>query len=171
MSYFDLFNLPEQFDIDLKKLKSQYQLLQKMTHPDRFASATDQQKRLYLQKNADVNNGYSVLSSPVTRGEHILENRGFELADEQQTMGDSDFLMQQMMLREQLSEAQSEPDFSELEHQVIDLTSQLLQKVRSSLEQHTPDANAQAAQDLNKLKFLIKLGSESNTRKDHLLDL
>jgi molecular chaperone HscB len=43
MNYFELYNLPEQFAIDLVKLKEHYQTLQKLTHPDRFASASEQQ--------------------------------------------------------------------------------------------------------------------------------
>jgi molecular chaperone HscB len=171
MNYFDLFNLPEQFDIDLHTLKTQYQVLQKITHPDRFANASDQEKRLYLQKNAQVNDAYSVLKSPVSRGEHLLILRGHSLADEQQTMGDTDFLMQQMMLREQLADAESESDFDDLEQQITELSTSFIEQIQSSLDHNTVKANAQAAENLTKLKFLIKLDSEANTRKDQLLDV
>nr|WP_241664420.1 Fe-S protein assembly co-chaperone HscB [Ningiella ruwaisensis] len=169
-NYFDLFNLPEQFDIDLQKLKAQYQLLQKITHPDRFVNASDQEKRLYLQKNAQVNDAYSVLQSPVKRGEHLLSLRAYKLADEQQTMGDTDFLMQQMQLREQLAEAESSSDFAALESDINDLTTHYIEQVRSQLATQTDDANHQAAQTLTKLKFLLKLESEAQLRKEQVLE-
>jgi len=171
MSYFKLFDLPEQFDIDLQKLKAQYQVLQRMTHPDRFTTASDQEKRLYLQKNSEVNQGLSVLTSPVTRGEHLLTLRGFALADEPHTMGDTEFLMQQMSLREQLADAETESDFEQLETELEALTDSYIQTIRTSLEQNSADGNQQAATALTKLKFLVKLASESDSRRDQVLDI
>ena len=37
MNYFELFGLDVQFNLDLAKLSTLYQTLQKKVHPDRFA--------------------------------------------------------------------------------------------------------------------------------------
>ncbi|MBT4758876.1 MAG: Fe-S protein assembly co-chaperone HscB, partial [Nitrosomonadales bacterium] len=40
-NYFELFNLPEKFQINLEKLQENYRTIQKEIHPDRFAMATE----------------------------------------------------------------------------------------------------------------------------------
>lgn len=168
-NYFSLFNIPEKFSIDLIELKARYQTLQKLTHPDRFVNASDQEKRMYMQKNTQINDAYFVLSASVKRGEHILDIRGFKRVDEQATHSDNSFLMQQMMLREQLSEATDEVSFNALEDEVTTLTNDLLDKVRNGLDSHNEAGHRAAADALTKLKFLAKLGEESLTRKEQIL--
>ncbi len=41
MNYFELFNIPISFDVDLSALPQTYQQLQLLTHPDRFASGNE----------------------------------------------------------------------------------------------------------------------------------
>ncbi|MGY0564180.1 MAG: Fe-S protein assembly co-chaperone HscB, partial [Paraglaciecola chathamensis] len=106
MNYFALFNLTPSFEIDKAGLAATYQQLQKLTHPDKFATASERDKLIALQKNAQVNDGYQVLKTPLSRAEHMLELRGVELQHEQKTMQDGAFLMQQMEWREQLDDAQ-----------------------------------------------------------------
>ena len=168
MNYFELYNLPAQFEIDLDKLKQHYQTLQKLTHPDRFASASEQQKRMYLTKNAQVNDAYSVLRSPVSRGEHLLALRGLELASEQDTVGDVNFLMQQMEWREALEEANSVDALASLASE----NSQEIETQKASisvlLEKNTARDNEQAADELRKMKFMLKLASEIDAKIDTL---
>lgn len=40
-NYFEIFNLPLKFDINLIQLEKQYKTLQKYFHPDRFASKSE----------------------------------------------------------------------------------------------------------------------------------
>lgn len=170
MNYFQLFNLAQAFEIDISDLKQRYQTLQKLTHPDRFASSSDQEKRIYMQKNAQVNDGYHVLQSPILRGEHLLQIRGFELADEQATMGDTAFLMEQMELREALADASSAADCKALIENVASLQNEMIQTIASQLHANTDDANAQAALSLTKLKFLSKLADEADTKQSSFDD-
>ncbi|MFB0912606.1 MAG: Fe-S protein assembly co-chaperone HscB [Glaciecola sp.] len=170
MNYFELYNLPEQFAIDLIKLKEHYQTLQKLTHPDRFATASEQQKRMYLTKNSQVNDAYSVLKSPVSRGEHLLIVRNVELPSDQDTIGDIEFLMEQMEWRESLEDAGTE---EALEKLVIDNSDVLVaqEKVICELLSHNSDENNQAAaQELAKMKFMLKLANEIETKLDRITD-
>ena len=48
-SYFELFDLPATFDLDVADLAARYRGLQRRFHPDRFASASEPQRRLSLQ--------------------------------------------------------------------------------------------------------------------------
>ncbi|MFQ3250897.1 Fe-S protein assembly co-chaperone HscB [Glaciecola sp.] len=170
MNYFELYNLPEQFELDLVKLKQHYQTLQKLTHPDRFATASEQQKRMYLTKNAQINDAYSVLQSPISRGEHLLELRGVELASEQDTVGDVEFLMEQMEWREALEDADSVEALEKLvadNHQVL---AQQEQAIAALLLNNNEQDNQSAAQELRKMKFMIKLASEIDTKMDRMTD-
>jgi molecular chaperone HscB len=168
MNYFALFNFPEQFDIDLSLLKQHYQTLQKMTHPDRFANASEQAKRMYLTKNAQVNDAFTTLSSPVSRGEHLLTVRGLELASEQETVGDVGFLMQQMEWRENLEDANDETSLNALlEENKVNLRAQESQ-VSSLLTKNTDADNLAAADELRKMKFLVKLSSEIEAKIDSI---
>ncbi|MFC3121137.1 Fe-S protein assembly co-chaperone HscB [Agaribacter flavus] len=168
-NYFTLFNIPVDFNVDLVALKSKYQTLQKLTHPDRFVNASDQEKRLYMQKNAQINDAYHVLTSPVKRGEHILQVRGFSLVDENATLGDNSFLMQQMLLREQLQDAHDAESFSNFELELTQITADLCEQVETALAESNDNGNKKAADALTKLKFLIKLSSEADARREQIL--
>ena len=110
MNYFQLFNLPVSLNLDKAQLSRAYQTLQQLTHPDKFASGSDQEKRIALQKNAQVNDAYSTLKHPLSRAQHILALRGIVIDGEQHTMQDTAFLMQQMELREALEDAKQNED-------------------------------------------------------------
>lgn len=165
MNYFTLFSLPEQYDINVDMLRQRYELLQRVTHPDKYASASDQEKRMYMQKNAEVNDGFHVLNSPVLRGEHLLSVRNIPLANEQDTIGDTDFLMQQMELREELASAQTVEDFLRLERSVSEMHADYIDRINLLLHANEEDKSKQAGIELSKLKFLIKLASEVKSNK------
>lgn len=170
MNYFELYNLPEQFEIDLAKLKHHYQTLQKLTHPDRFANASEQQKRMYLSKNAQVNDAFSVLKSPISRGEHLLELRGVELASEQDTVGDVEFLMEQMEWREQLDEADTADVLEKLMSENHALIKKQEAAIAALLASNADSDNSHASQELRKMKFMIKLAAEIDTKLDRIAD-
>ena len=44
-NFFETFNLPVLFNIDIDMLNHQYRTLQKTIHPDRFVNATDAEKK------------------------------------------------------------------------------------------------------------------------------
>jgi molecular chaperone HscB len=50
LNYFTLFAMPICFDLDLKRLSTNYRALQKITHPDKFAGQSEQQQLIAMQK-------------------------------------------------------------------------------------------------------------------------
>jgi molecular chaperone HscB len=175
MNYFELFNLSPSFEIDPVALSQTYQTLQKLTHPDKFATASEREKLLSVQKNAQVNDAYQVLKSPLSRAEHMLELRGLELKHEQQTIQDTPFLMQQMEWREELEDIGSQSDpLSTLEALDDEVQTELkgcLNELKGLLGENTLDKDQLAATLVRKVKFLTKLRSEIELKEDALSDI
>jgi len=71
-NYFELFNLPEKFQIDSLKLQKNYRTIQKEIHPDRFATSTENEKTQSMIKSTQVNDAYQTLKSPTKRAKYIL---------------------------------------------------------------------------------------------------
>ena len=174
MNYFELFNLPVSFDVDLSTLPQTYQQLQRLTHPDRFASGSEQQKLVAIQKNAQVNDAYSVLKSPLSRAEYLLSLRGIDLQHEQKTIKDAAFLMQQMEWREELSEISEQTDplsaLESLEDEINQTIKSDLAKLRNFLKSDLTVAEQSAADIIRQLKFSYKMLSEIELKEDILSD-
>ena len=109
-NHFELFALPEHYRLDRKDLDARYRELQRTAHPDRFASASDQERRLSVQRAAQINEAFETLKDPLKRGQYLLALRGHAIEDQQQTHQDPEFLMQQIELREQLAEVRVHDD-------------------------------------------------------------
>jgi len=174
MNHFELFNLSPAFNLDPAQLAKTNQTLQLLTHPDKFATAGERDKRIALQKNAQVNDAYQVLKSPLRRAEHMLELRGVELKHEQQTMQDGMFLMQQMQWREQLEEVDSTADpLSELDGLDMEIEQHIQQhlvQLESLLFEHSASSDDAGANVVRKLKFFYKLKNEIAIKEDALSD-
>ncbi|MDZ4262005.1 MAG: Fe-S protein assembly co-chaperone HscB, partial [Pseudomonadota bacterium] len=103
-NYFELFGLPVSYDLDDNALTERYRDLQKVFHPDHFASASDQERRLSLQQAAQINSAYDTLRDPLARARYLLTLQGLEYNDESSTIRDMEFLEEQMELRERLAD-------------------------------------------------------------------
>ena len=99
-NYFELFNLPEKFQIDLVRLQENYRSIQKEIHPDRFATSTENEKVQSMIKSTQVNDAYQTLKSPTKRAKYILS---LHKSVEKITLP-PDFLMQQMEWEEHLED-------------------------------------------------------------------
>ena len=103
-THFELFELPVSFDIDLQDLSQRYRKLQRVVHPDKFANASDRERRLSVDKAATVNDAYQILKSPQRRARYMLELQFVSFDDEKDMALDPAFLMEQIELREALQE-------------------------------------------------------------------
>lgn len=63
-----------------------------------------------VQKASWVNQAYDILKSPVTRAQYLLELQGVDPNLDSHISRDSNFLMQQMMLREKLQDIENETE-------------------------------------------------------------
>jgi molecular chaperone HscB len=170
MSYFELFGLPEQFSVDGGLLASQFRELQKRFHPDNVATGSEREKLIAVQKASEINDAYQVLKTPIARAEYILALHDVDIRGEQQTMQDSEFLMQQMLLREELEELESSSD---VETALFDFDAKVAQQYKSMLDAVAVELEQsqweQAASTVRKLKFIAKLKNEVARVEDKLL--
>ena len=104
-NYFAWFDLPVAFQINQDALAGRYRELQRQYHPDRFAHHPDEQQKA-VQWSAQLNTAYDILNNEVKRASYLLELSGRPISLNT-SIADTDFLMSQLELREQLDEAES----------------------------------------------------------------
>jgi len=151
-NFFELFKLPEKFQIDTEKLQENYRSIQKEIHPDRFATSSENEKMQSMIKTTQINDAYQTLKSPIKRAKYILSLHKF---NEKVTLP-PDFLMQQMEWEEHLEEI--EKDKNELEQFKLSINKEYEQ--HSSLAQQQIDSEqkwSEAAITIDKLYFIEKL--------------
>jgi len=109
-NHFELFSLPQRYVLERAQLDARYRDMQRSVHPDRYASASDQERRISMQQTTKINEAYEVLKDPLKRGRYLLELRGHAIEDQQSSHQDPAFLMRQMELRENLAEIREQDD-------------------------------------------------------------
>lgn len=161
MNYFDLFGLPTAFELDGSLLSSAFRTLQKQCHPDNFATHTESERLAAVQKAAQINDGYQALKNPISRAEHLLALQNIQLDSEQHTLQDTDFLMTQLELREELEQLERQQpsleQLTEFEQRVKKMHQHYLAQVEQQLQQ---SQWLSAADSVRKLKFITKLTHE-----------
>jgi len=173
-NYFELFSLKVSFTIELAELSEKFRTLQQAVHPDRFANASEQEKRLSVQKAALINEAYQVLKTPQRRARYIIELQGVEFDDQANPVMDPLFLMQQMELRESLSEVKTKDDpEATLDKILSDLKTSraaLLKDIAEQLDNPMTADLDKASLLMHELQFLDKLQSESEAIEEELMD-
>ena len=112
--FFTLLGLPRAFPLDMTELDARFRELQREVHPDRFAAADDASRRASMMLATQINAAYQTLRSPLKRATYLLELAGIDVGAESNTAMSPEFLMHQMLWREQLDEARAEGDASAL---------------------------------------------------------
>ena len=163
-SHFELFVLPQSFEVDKDLLDTRYRELQRTVHPDRFVNAGDRERRLSMQQATLINEGYRTLQDPLLRGRYLLELAGYCFDDEHQTVSDTAFLMEQMELREALAAVRAADDVFATLGSVMDRITVDLGELESQLAGNfaADSTDSQAAADtLMKMQFFRKLQDEA----------
>jgi len=174
MNYFQLFDLPEQFELDLTELGSRYLALQKRFHPDNFAAGSERDRLLSVQQTANINDAYHSLKQPLLRAEHLLALRGLKISNEQRSFAEPAFLMQQMELREQLADVREQADpeqaIADIEQQLVKQRKVLQNALHQALSARSTEQDQLAAELVRKLKFFYKLQQELELIEQQLQD-
>ena len=121
-SYFELFSIAEQFNLDTSTLETNYRKIQSAAHPDRFITAPAAERLSAMHLATTANEAYTVLKSPAKRAKYMLEQRGINAIADTNTAMPMDFLMQQMEWRERIEDAKAARDIAELDSIADELT-------------------------------------------------
>jgi len=160
-NHFELFGLSPAFALDKELLEKAYRDIQSQVHPDRFARSGDAERRASLEQTTRVNEAYRTLRNPVQRAKHLLELHGVDVAFETNTQMPTDFLLEQLDLREELDRAKSKKDARLLDElrSRLSLEKKQLEKSIADLTDAKKDYPA-AADEVRKLMFLEKVDAE-----------
>jgi molecular chaperone HscB len=173
-NYFELFSLPENYVIDGGDLTERYRDLQRVVHPDRFASGSDQERRLSMQASTLINEAFQTLKDPMLRARYLLSLHGVEIDAGTKSTQDMEFLMEQMELREELAEARDKPDPFAVVANIMSGIGQRIkmlgEKLTAQFESATPEHLEQAKDIVLKMQFLQKLQQDAESLEAELED-
>jgi len=172
-NHFELFGLSATFDIDTDDLAVRYRELQRRVHPDKFANASDQDRRLSLQMTALINEGFHTIKDPVRRGRYLLSLRGIDLGDETDTKMDPAFLLEQMELREKLEEVRQADNphkqLAELANRIEQRLQDKIGQFRRAFADDSPDGTGKARNAVREMQFLEKMRREIDNLEEELI--
>jgi molecular chaperone HscB len=165
-NYFELFGVAPRYRIDKDALEERYRALQHRVHPDRYASASDQERRVAMQQAAQINEAYRVLRDPIARARYLLEQRGHKFQDQQHTHQDPEFLMEQIELREALAEVRGEDNvlqaLADLMERIEQRVASLTEDVARLLDDDKSDPAADAVAAVQRMQFFRRLLEEAS---------
>ncbi len=163
-NFFELFELPVSYDVDLDKMQHHYMELQKQVHPDKFVNGTDQEKRLSMQQTSWLNEAQATLKDPVLRAIYLLKLKGTEINLENETTMDAAFLMQQLEMRERLEYIKKEDDpLATLDVMAKELKTSIGDMMKSFALSYEADQIDESREWIRKLQFMQKAKKEINT--------
>jgi len=135
MNYFELYDIPESFEIDPTLLKRKFLELSKKYHPD-FHTLNDEEDQEDALKMSVLNNeAYKTLKNKELLTAYILEFNGVSLNDNDAVP--QDFLMEMMDINERLMEVRMDPNpeaVNSIKEEINRISKSLLE-VKSQLEQ------------------------------------
>jgi molecular chaperone HscB len=171
-NFFELFGLPVGYIIDTDQLAARYRELQRVVHPDRYASASGQERRISMQGAAQVNEAYQTLKDPIRRAGYLLSLKGIDMDLQKETTRDGEFLMEQLELREELEQAREKPDpYKVIASLVADINRRitaLVGQMAVQLETASPDQLEAAREILRKMQFLQKFRYDAESLEAEL---
>lgn len=170
-NYFQLFDLPVGFAVDLAQLGARYRQLQKELHPDRYAGASAHEQRLAVQYSALINEAYTTLRKPLSRVLYLLELSGMTSKDIAEQHIDGGFLITQMELREKLESMEGliDPE-TVLERLVTEISEDIMVLQKQFSQAYAAGEKSAAASACVKMQYLDKLLQEAEQIESRLID-
>lgn len=161
---FDLFGLPQQFELDRAQLDERWKALQREAHPDRFAAEGAAAQRVAMQWSVRINEAYQRLKDPLKRAAYLCELRGQPVNAESNTAMPAAFLMQQMAWRETLEDTDDPGALHDLADEVA-AERKSIQQLLGHLLDESGDAQAAVGQ-VRALMFIERFAAEVDAQLD-----
>ena len=169
-NYFELFDLETSFFVNDEALKKAYQAKVTRFHPDKFTTKSQTEQLHALQSTSLVNSAYIALKTPLNRASYLLNLENINPFDEKDTNMDTDFLISQIELREQLENIKEQKDNLALDNFIERVQDFIKDNVASISEAFTQSRDLQEIKTLvRELKFYEQLNKEANMLMDEWL--
>ena len=160
-NHFQLFALPESYDLDADKLMIEYHKLQLDYHPDKHSSASEEQKMAAQVAASYINDAYETLKSPLKRAAYVLTIKGKDVERVDQGDLSMEVLVEQMDLRESLSDLPKDDTALQALEELKSIVQGKVQKKQLNFEEEIKSDDLSAAkQTFHELQFLFKLLTE-----------
>ena len=170
-NYFEIFSLDVSTNPDLNILNENNRELQQLVHPDKFANGDESEKRLAMQKTSLINQAFNTLKDPVQRLQYMLSLKGVDMNGETDTAMDGAFLMDQMELREKISDVRTKPDpLDELDLIAKDLKKTSINLIVEFDAFFQTDALDKSREVVRKLQFINKAQREVSELTEQIED-
>lgn len=162
-NFFELFSLPQSYQVDEELLRERYRAMQRVVHPDRHAQGSAQERRLAIQRSGLINEAYQTLCEPLARARHLMECAGVEV-DKEFTTDDQTMLTQQLSLQERLAELSAENNKAGMTEMQTEIEQQW-QKLQGDFAGSMADTNTESAlAHYHQLQFLRRLRQQLQER-------
>jgi molecular chaperone HscB len=161
-NYFAVLNIELSIEIDINFLENQLFFLQSQFHPDKMIGASIDAQNLALEKSQEINQAFNILKDPYERLKHFLEIKGIDINAYEL---DSAFLMEAMLWREELFEANKEEELDSISKKIQSLADDVWQQVQHAVQNNN---FVDIAILCNKFKFIKRFQSEVNKRISEL---
>lgn len=160
-NYFEFFQLPPQFALDLNELDSRYRKIQAWVHPDKAARLSEIEKRLCLQWSTLASEAYRTLKRPLERARYLLKLYGVDPEEKGEVA--REFLLEQIEQREAFEQALANRDLKALDRLADRLQAAMDDLVGALAFLLDVDRNyRQAAELVRRLAFLETLWDKVN---------
>lgn len=159
-NHFELFGLPVAFAVDVDDLTARYRELQRRIHPDKFANASDHERRLSLQMTALVNEAYQTLKQPVRRARYLLSLHGVDVGSETDTAMNPAFLAEQMEWREELEAIEAATDRNRRLAEMANRVARRLDEKTQEFARTIGHENLRGRELVREMQFLERLQEE-----------
>ena len=158
-NFFEIFAIPQRFEIDLENLEKKYLTFQKQFHPD-SASSVD------IEKSILINEAYKILSDDFARACYLLALKNIDIRhDEKAVKPSTATLIEVLELQEKISEIADRDEIEILRKKINQELKQLILQAMNLLESLKTE---EAAQFLVKAKYLKKSLEDLKIRKNKL---
>jgi molecular chaperone HscB len=171
VNYFELYNLPQSFELDTALVRKKFYELSKRFHPDFYVNESQEKQDEILELSTLNNKAYQVLSDPLKRIEYILSIHNM-LADGDKHVLPQSFLMDMMDVNEALMEMEFDPDelkLAELKEQIDGMEKSLFEELKQYTDEFDTSNGNEAESTLLKIrdiwyreKYLMRIRESLN---------
>ena len=159
-NHFELLGLAASYVVPGDALDRSYREIQARVHPDRFAAASEAERRVAMQLATQVNEAYQTLKNPLKRAIYLLELEGVDVLSETNTAMEPAFLMQQLEWHENIEDARAARNAGHLESLRAELESEKRERFARLEALFGSGAMQPAAEAARQLLFIDRLEQE-----------